>query len=108
MAHRHGYCTLIGVDVGITLDHSDRCTGARLVLPWGAGIPYPAVEAEELVIGVDLALAAVAQAARQATASIEVPADAFASGAYRGRVTRVHAERALTQAYRRAQQMEPA
>ena len=104
LSRRHGDYALAGVAVVVTLDEAGRCADARIVfLSVGEG-PVQATRAVQMLHGETPSDALFAETAQVAAAQdIDPLADIHASAAYRRHLAGVLTERALVEAFGRAQ-----
>jgi carbon-monoxide dehydrogenase medium subunit/6-hydroxypseudooxynicotine dehydrogenase subunit alpha len=97
-ARRHGDFALGGAAAVLVLDRDGRCQEARLALLAAAPTPIRAEQAEQLLIGSTLDDATIAAAAEAAVAGIEPTGDIHGSTAYRVKLLRTMAGRAIAEA----------
>ncbi len=104
LARRHGDYAIAGVAVVVTLDEAGRCDEARIVfLSVGEG-PVQANRAVQLLLGEMPSPQLFAEAAQVAAAQdIDPLADIHATAAYRRHLAQVMTQRALVEAFERAQ-----
>ena len=104
LARRHGDYAIAGVAVVVTLDEAGRCADARIVfLSVGEG-PVQASQAVQVLIGETPSDKLFAETAQVAAAQdIDPLADIHATAAYRRHLAGVLTERALVEAFGRAQ-----
>ncbi len=103
---QHGAFAIVAAAALITLDEQGVCTDARIALGSVAPVPVRAEQAENLLRGQKLNAKLLAEAARAATEVAEAGSDIHASAEYRTAMAEVHARRALSDAFARAQQGE--
>jgi CO/xanthine dehydrogenase FAD-binding subunit len=98
----HDFC-IAGVAVMVTLDEKGRCEQARLVFLSAGDGPVDARQAAELLAGQTPNPDAIRAAAEMAaSADIDPGSDIHASAEYRRHLSKVLAQRTLTQAFDRA------
>jgi len=104
VARRRGDFALVGVTAVVVLDDDKKCQQARVVfLSVGDG-PVEAHQAEQTLIGQDGNDELIRAAAETAaTKDIDPPGDIHASADYRRHLAKVLTQRALQQAFQRAQ-----
>jgi CO/xanthine dehydrogenase FAD-binding subunit len=98
----HDFC-IAGVAVLVTLDEKGQCEQARLVFLSAGDGPVDARQAAEVLVGqtpTEEAIRAAAETA--ASADIDPGSDIHASAEYRRHLSKVLAQRTLTQAFDRA------
>jgi CO/xanthine dehydrogenase FAD-binding subunit len=98
----HDFC-IAGVAVMVTLDRKGQCEQARLVFLSAGDGPVDARQAAELLVGQKPSPEAIRAAAETAASDdIDPGTDIHASAEYRRHLSKVLAERMLTQAFERA------
>ncbi|MGD2143050.1 MAG: xanthine dehydrogenase family protein subunit M [Anaerolineae bacterium] len=98
----HDFC-IAGVAVVMTLDERYQCEQARLVFLSAGDGPVDARQAAELLVGQTPSPEAIRAAAEMAaSADIDPGSDIHASAEYRRHLSRVLAQRTLTEAFDRA------
>lgn len=104
VARRHGDYAIVGVTASVTIDEQGRCSAARLALLSVGDGPVLAQQASQQLLGERPSQALIEGAAATcASADIDPTADIHASVAYRRHLTKVLTQRALTEAFVRAQ-----
>jgi len=103
---QHGAFAIVAAAALITLDEQGMCTDARIALGSVAPVPVRAEQAENLLRGEKLDAKLLAEAARAAIDVAESSSDIHASAEYRTAMAEVHARRALSDAFARAQRGE--
>lgn len=101
MARRQGDFALVGV-AAVLMVTRGTVADARIAIFGAAATPVRAHGAERALTGHAASEAAIAEAARMATAGLETVSDIHAPAAYRASVTRTLTARALTDAMARA------
>lgn len=101
-ARRDGDFALAGVAARLELDDEGRCSGVGLGLAGLGPVPARAREAERLLEGEAPEAGALEAAAGRLAEEVDPPGDMHASAAYRRRLARVLAGRALGRAADRA------
>ena len=101
MARRQGDFALVGVSAVVSVARG-HVVDARIAVFGAASTPVRARDAERALTGHAAGEAAIAEAARLATAGLETVSDIHAPAAYRESVTRTLTARALTDAMARA------
>ncbi len=101
IARRHGDFALAGVAAVLWLDGDRRCTGARLVFTGVGPGPVRIPEAEQALLGRQVAGSAVAEMVRIVQDRLDPPSDIHATAAYRRQVAGVLTGRAVLQAAER-------
>ena len=101
MARRQGDFALVGV-AAVLIVARGSIADARIAIFGAAATPVRARDAERALTGHAASEAAIAEAARMATAGLETVSDLHAPAAYRTSVTRTLTARALTDAMARA------
>jgi CO/xanthine dehydrogenase FAD-binding subunit len=98
----HDFC-IAGVAVVVTLDEKGQCEKARLVFLSAGDGPMDARQAAELLQGQTPTAEAIGAAAEvAASADIDPGSDIHASAEYRRHLSKVLAQRTLTEAFERA------
>lgn len=104
IARRHGDFALVGAAAVVTLDDTQKCKHARLVLLSVGNGPVVAQNAEQAIHGKKLSAKFIKQAAEiAATQDIDPPSDIHASTDYRRQLAKVVTEHTLTRALEQAQ-----
>jgi carbon-monoxide dehydrogenase medium subunit len=98
VSERHGDFAIVSAAAQVQLDADGTCIRAALGIGGAHPHPIKAETAEAVLTGSDLNGDVIAEAANIAAGGIEAMSDVHASAAYRGRVARVLAERAITDA----------
>jgi aerobic carbon-monoxide dehydrogenase medium subunit len=94
VARRHGDFAMVGLAASLTLA-GGTITDARLAFSGVADVPVRAAEAESLLVGQPPSAELFAEAARQAAAALDPPADLHGSSDYRKKVAAALVRRAL-------------
>jgi CO/xanthine dehydrogenase FAD-binding subunit len=97
-ARRHGDFALGGAAAVLVLGRDGTCLQARLALLAAAPAPLRATQAEKLLVGAKVGQAEIAAAADAAVAGIEPTGDIHGSTAYRIKLLRTMAGRAIADA----------
>ena len=100
-ARRHGDFAMAGVVCGVQVD-GDRVARAALAFLGVDGTPVRATAAEAALVGTATADVDAAELAALAVEGLQPPDDLHASGAQRQRMSRVLAQRAITNAIEEA------
>jgi carbon-monoxide dehydrogenase medium subunit len=103
VSRRHGDFAMVGVAAALTLADG-AISEARLAFSGVADVPVRAAEAESLLVGEEPSTELFEEAARQATAGIDPPADLHGSSEYRKKVAATLVRRGLQAAAARADQ----
>jgi len=94
VSRRHGDFAMVGLAASLTLTDG-TITDARLAFSGVADVPVRAAEAESLLVGQQPSAELFAEAARQAAAALDPPADLHGSSDYRKKVAAALVRRAL-------------
>jgi len=98
VARRHGDFAIVGLAASLTLAGDGTISGAGLAFSGVADVPVRATAAEELLAGERPSAELFAEAARQATAHLDPPADLHGSSEYRKKVAAALIRRGLAAA----------
>jgi carbon-monoxide dehydrogenase medium subunit len=94
VARRHGDFAMVGLAASLSLADG-TISDARLAFSGVADVPVRAAEAESLLVGQEPSAELFAEAARQATAPLQPPADLHGSTGYRKKVAGALVRRGL-------------
>jgi CO/xanthine dehydrogenase FAD-binding subunit len=106
VARRHGDFAIVGLAAQLTVTADGTISDARLAFSGVADVPVRAADAEELLKGQRPSAELFAQAARQATAGLDPPADLHGSSEYRKKVAATLVRRGLRTATGNAQERQ--
>jgi carbon-monoxide dehydrogenase medium subunit len=102
VARRHGDFALVGVAATLSLDNSDRCTEASIVLTGVHETPFRADGAMAALKDAIVDTKRIEEAARLTADALSPQSDIHASSAYRTNAARVLTARVLAKAHERA------
>ena len=98
VSERHGDFAIVSAAAEINLDAGGKCASAAIGIGGAHPHPVKALKAEAILVGEAPSDALIEAAAEAATDGIEAMDDVHATGAYRMRVARVLAARAISDA----------
>jgi len=102
-ARRHGDFAIVAVAAIVRLDSGGACSDARVALAGAAERPIRSEAAEQILLGGRIDEARAEEAAREATRSLEPPADIHGSSHFRKTIASQLIREAIVQAQRRAE-----
>lgn len=102
LSRRDGDFAIVGVGALLQLSHDDRVQDARLAVTGVAPAPVRLTEVESILVGEACSTDLIAEAAEDAAAGLDPPADVHGSSGFRRSVARSLTARALSAAARRA------